>query len=139
MGVRAARGFIGQPRYGGAKEISERHRHRYEFNASTRRCSPAQACAFRLHARQTYVEIVEIPGHPYFSAASSSEFNPSRWSRPAVHAFIEASYKNRVKRVGPATQETATLPTHCHLSDLGERTTKRRSSQLSSGAKGRVR
>ena len=60
---------------------------------------------------QTYVEIVEIPGHPYFLGC---QFHPEFKSKPLephplFHAFIEASYKNRVKRVGPATQETATL------------------------------
>ena len=80
--------------------------------ASTRRCSPAPACASRgATPDQTYVEIVEIPGHPYFLGC---QFHPEFKSKPLephplFREFIEASYKNRVQRVGPATPETATL------------------------------
>ncbi len=53
--------------YGGAKEISERHRHRYEFNREYE--ALLSGAGLRISGStpdQTYVEIVEIPGHPYF-------------------------------------------------------------------------
>ena len=98
--------------YGGVTEISERHRHRYEFNREYE--ALLTGAGLRISGStpdQTYVEIVEIPGHPYFLGC---QFHPEFKSKPLephplFHAFIEASYKNRVKRVGPATQETATL------------------------------
>ena len=48
----------------------------------------------------TYVEIVEIPGHPYFLGC---QFHPEFKSKPLephplFMAFIKASYQNRLKR-----------------------------------------
>ena len=48
----------------------------------------------------TYVEIVEIPDHPFFVAC---QFHPEFKSKPLephplFSAFIEASYANRVRR-----------------------------------------
>jgi CTP synthase len=89
--------------YAGAKEISERHRHRYEFNREYE--ALLTGAGLRISGAtpdQTYVEIVEIPGHPYFLGC---QFHPEFKSKPLephplFHAFIEASYKNRVGRVG---------------------------------------
>jgi len=82
----------------GATEISERHRHRYEFN---REYEPVLAGA-GLHLTgttpdATYVEIVEIPTHSYFLAC---QFHPEFKSKPLephplFRDFIAASYKNR--------------------------------------------
>jgi len=82
----------------GATEISERHRHRYEFN---REYEPVLTGAgLRLTGTTpdaTYVEIVEIPTHPYFLAC---QFHPEFKSKPLephplFRDFIAASYKNR--------------------------------------------
>ncbi|MEK6399143.1 MAG: CTP synthase, partial [Terriglobus sp.] len=64
----------------GTTEISERHRHRYEFN---REYEPILTGAgLRLTGTTndaTYVEIVEIPTHPYFVAC---QFHPEFKSKP---------------------------------------------------------
>jgi CTP synthase len=82
----------------GATEINERHRHRYEFN---REYEPVLSGAgLRLTGTTpdaTYVEIVEIPTHPYFLAC---QFHPEFKSKPLephplFRDFIAASYKNR--------------------------------------------
>jgi len=86
--------------YCGAREISERHRHRYEFNREYE--ALLTGAGLRISGStpdQTYVEIVEIPGHPYFLGC---QFHPEFKSKPLephplFYAFIEASYKNRVK------------------------------------------
>jgi CTP synthase len=97
--------------YGGQKEISERHRHRYEFNREYE--ALLTGAGLRISGTtpdSTYVEIVEIPGHPYFIGC---QFHPEFKSKPLephplFHAFIEASYKYRVKRGAAVTGATAT-------------------------------
>lgn len=83
----------------GATEISERHRHRYEFN---REYEPVLTGAgLRLTGTTpdaTYVEIVEIPSHPYFVAC---QFHPEFKSKPLephplFRDFVAASYRNRM-------------------------------------------
>jgi len=83
----------------GTTEISERHRHRYEFN---REYEPVLTGAgLRLTGTTpdaTYVEIVEIPAHPFFLGC---QFHPEFKSKPLephplFRDFIGASYKNRV-------------------------------------------
>jgi CTP synthase len=82
----------------GTTEISERHRHRYEFN---REYEPILTGAgLRLTGTTpdaTYVEIVEIPTHPFFLAC---QFHPEFKSKPLephplFRDFIAASYANR--------------------------------------------
>ena len=82
----------------GTTEISERHRHRYEFN---REYEPVLTGAgLRLTGTTpdaTYVEIVEVPTHPFFLAC---QFHPEFKSKPLephpiFRDFIAASYKNR--------------------------------------------
>ena len=93
----------------GATEISERHRHRYEFN---REYEPILTGAgLRLTGTtqdSTYVEIVEIPSHPYFVAC---QFHPEFKSKPLephplFRDFVKASYKNRMSRGRALSQET---------------------------------
>jgi len=91
-------GTLASKAYGGATEISERHRHRYEFNREYE--ALLTGGGLRLSGTTpdaTYVEIVELPGHPYFLGC---QFHPEFKSKPLephplFHAFIEASYKNR--------------------------------------------
>jgi CTP synthase len=86
----------------GATEISERHRHRYEFNREYE--AQLTAGGLRLSGTTpdaTYVEIVEIPSHPYFLGC---QFHPEFKSKPLephplFREFIIASYKNRQARV----------------------------------------
>ncbi len=89
--------------YGGAMEISERHRHRYEFNREYE--ALLTGAGLRISGTTpdaTYVEIVEIPGHPYFIGC---QFHPEFKSKPLephplFHEFIVASYKNRLTGKG---------------------------------------
>jgi len=85
----------------GVTEISERHRHRYEFNREYE--ALATGAGLRISGTtpdQTYVEIVELPSHPYFLAC---QFHPEFKSKPLephplFREFVAASYKNRVGR-----------------------------------------
>ena len=85
----------------GATEISERHRHRYEFN---REYEPVlTGGGLRITGATpdgTYVEIVEIPEHPFFLGC---QFHPEFKSKPLephplFRAFVKASYENGVSR-----------------------------------------
>ena len=64
----------------GSEEISERHRHRYEFNNDYR--DQFEAGGMRIsgvNPGRNLVEIVELPAHPWFVAA---QFHPEFLSRP---------------------------------------------------------
>jgi CTP synthase len=82
----------------GKTTIRERHRHRYEFNREYE--AVLSGAGLRLTGTTpdaTYVEIVEIPGHPFFLGC---QFHPEFKSKPLephplFHAFVKASYANR--------------------------------------------
>jgi len=90
----------------GKTEISERHRHRYEFNREYE--AVLTGAGLRLTGTTpdaTYVEIVEIPEHPFFLGC---QFHPEFKSKPLephplFRDFIIASYKNRKQ---PSTTQT---------------------------------
>jgi CTP synthase len=64
----------------GTDLISERHRHRYEFNNAYREALEAHGYhATGLSPDGSLVEIVEIPGHPWFVAV---QFHPEFKSKP---------------------------------------------------------
>jgi len=81
----------------GQTEISERHRHRYEFNREYE--SILAAGGLRISGATpdgTYVEIVEIPTHPFFLGC---QFHPEFKSKPLephplFAAFIAAAYRH---------------------------------------------
>jgi len=85
----------------GTREINERHRHRYEFNREYEETLTAAGLSITGSSPDgTYVEIVEISGHPYFLGC---QFHPEFKSKPLephplFTAFIKASYQNRLKR-----------------------------------------
>src|SRR6202171_2171467 len=87
----------------GKSPISERHRHRYEFNREYERV--LNEGGLRVTGQTpdgVYVEICELPGHPWFLGC---QFHPEFKSRPLephplFAAFIGASHRNRVKRQG---------------------------------------
>ncbi len=63
-----------------AENVSERHRHRYEFNMDYRDQFVSQGMNLSgLSPDQRLVEIVEIPDHPWFVAC---QFHPEFKSRP---------------------------------------------------------
>jgi CTP synthase len=85
----------------GKDEISERHRHRYEFNREYE--AMLTGAGLRLSGATpdgTYVEMIEIPGHPHFVGC---QFHPEFKSKPLephplFASFIQASYENRLRR-----------------------------------------
>jgi len=85
----------------GKTEISERHRHRYEFNREYEALMTGAGLRITGSTPDgTYVEIVEIPAHPYFLGC---QFHPEFKSKPLephplFREFIKASYENRGKR-----------------------------------------
>jgi len=91
----------------GSLEISERHRHRYEFNREYEDVLVAHGLDITgVTPDGTYVEIVEIRDHPWFLGC---QFHPEFKSRPlAPHplfrAFIDAAYRFRKQRLGALTQ-----------------------------------
>ena len=87
----------------GQLEISERHRHRYEFNREYEETLVGQGLDLAgVTPDGTYVEIVEIRDHPWFLGC---QFHPEFKSRPLdphplFKAFIGAAYQYRRKRLG---------------------------------------
>jgi CTP synthase len=90
----------------GADRISERHRHRYEFN---RAFEEALTCrGLKITGRSEdgkFVEICELHSHPWFLGC---QFHPEFKSKPLephplFKAFIEASYAYRQKRLATET------------------------------------
>jgi CTP synthase len=64
----------------GQTEISERHRHRYEVNNDLREDLAKKGLVFSgLSPDERLVEMIELPGHPYFVAC---QFHPELKSRP---------------------------------------------------------
>ena len=86
----------------GAREISERHRHRYEFNREYE--ERLKAAGLQITGEtpdSTYVEICEIarPSRGSWAASSIPSSSPSRWSRiRCSRAFIGAAYEQRDRR-----------------------------------------
>ncbi len=79
-------------------KISERHRHRYEFNNEYREeCEKNGMIIAGTSPDDRLVEIVEIPEHPFFVGV---QFHPEFKSRlehshPIFHAFIKAALKSK--------------------------------------------
>ena len=68
----------------GKTEISERHRHRYELNYDSEGREALEAAGLKVSGTSPdgkLVEIVELPGHPYFIAG---QFHPEFKSRPTA-------------------------------------------------------
>ncbi|HUB78840.1 MAG TPA: CTP synthase [Bryobacteraceae bacterium] len=92
----------------GAREIHERHRHRYEFNREYE--ERLKAAGLRITGETpdgTYVEICELADHPWFLGC---QFHPEFKSKPMephplFKAFIGASYENRRRRLTPVLAE----------------------------------
>ena len=82
----------------GIKSISERHRHRYEFNNEYRKnLEEAGLVISGTSPDKTLVEIVELKDHPWFLAC---QFHPEFKSRPEephplFREFIRAALKNK--------------------------------------------
>jgi CTP synthase len=93
-------GTLAHPIYG-QDEISERHRHRYEFNREYE--ETLTAAGLRISGSTpdgTYVEMIELPDHPHFIGC---QFHPEFKSKPLephplFRAFVGAAYEHGSKR-----------------------------------------
>ncbi len=85
----------------GAQTISERHRHRFEFNPEYREALEEKGLIFSgISPNKKFVEMVELPRdvHPFFVGC---QFHPEYKSKPlAAHplfvSFVEAAWQNRL-------------------------------------------
>jgi len=88
----------------GKLAISERHRHRYEFNREHEKA--LVAAGLKISGRtpdENYVEIVEAPEHPWFLGC---QFHPEFKSKPLephplFAAFIGAALEHKKARLKP--------------------------------------
>jgi CTP synthase len=98
---RLAPGSLVQEVYGGADEISERHRHRYEFNPEFRQRLESEGLVFSgVSPDGKFVEMIELSRdvHPWFIGC---QFHPEYKSQPLnAHplfaSFVRAAYENRL-------------------------------------------
>jgi CTP synthase len=94
----------------GEEIIHERHRHRYEFNCLYDKALTEHG--LRIVGRSLdgkFVEIVELPGHPWYVAV---QFHPEFKSKPLrphplFAGFVEAAYKRQLAVEGVATNVAA--------------------------------
>jgi len=94
----------------GKTEISERHRHRYEFNREYEKT--LTAAGLRITGRtpdDNYVEIIEAPNHPWFLGC---QFHPEFKSKPLephplFAAFIGASLEHKLQKTRPTSGAVA--------------------------------
>ena len=97
----------------GALEISERHRHRYEFNREYEETLVANGLQLTgMTPDGTYVEIVEVRDHPWFLGC---QFHPEFKSRPLephplFTAFIGAAYSYRLERLKAESKSSRVEP-----------------------------
>jgi CTP synthase len=98
-----AEGSVARKAYGDVPEISERHRHRFEFNNQYRASFSENGMRFSgLSPNGQLVEIAEIADHPFMVG---TQFHPEFLSRPnephpLFTAFIKAS-------IQPSSQQHA--------------------------------
>jgi CTP synthase len=97
----------------GVTEISERHRHRYEFANSYRdRLKAAGLVLSGTSPDKHLVEMIELPDHPYFVGC---QFHPEFKSRPtAPHPlfsrFVEAALTRQVLRTKTSKTQPSPEP-----------------------------
>ena len=93
----------------GEGEISERHRHRYEFNREYEELLTSYGLEISGNSPDNnFVEIVEIPEHPWFLAC---QFHPEFKSKPLKPhplfvSFIQAAIDFKQQRTGQEATST---------------------------------
>jgi CTP synthase len=93
-----ARAFYGEP------VVYERHRHRYEVNPAYHNALEDAGLAFSgVSPDGRLVEIIELPGHPFFMG---SQFHPEFRSRPTrahplFREFVAAAVERAARRAAP--------------------------------------
>ena len=86
----------------GAKEINERHRHRYEFNNAFREQLTAAGLVLSgLSPDGRLVEMIELKDHPWFMAG---QFHPELKSRPNKAHPLFRSFIAAAKEQSPAEE-----------------------------------
>jgi len=94
----------------GQEEISERHRHRYEFNNDYRQPMEEHGMVFSgLSPEGKLVEMIELRDHPWFLGC---QFHPELKSRPTrphplFASFVGAAARRGGHLSGPQTRRTA--------------------------------
>ncbi len=94
--VRIAPNTLARAIYGN-EEVRERHRHRYEFNNNYMDRYIAAGFRFPGLSKDDLVEIIELPGHPWFVA---TQFHPEftstpRDGHPLFAGFVKAARQHR--------------------------------------------
>jgi CTP synthase len=120
-----AEGSLVREVYGGRDEISERHRHRYEFNPEYRQLLEHAGLVFSgMSPDGRFVEMIEFAreAHPWFLAC---QFHPEYKSKPlSAHpifaSFVRAAYANRMRNENTIeTAEESEPVTHERASATG--------------------
>ncbi len=94
------RGTLAQKAYGTSK-VSERHRHRYEFNNAYWERLEKKGFRFSgMYSEKKLVEIIELPNHPFFVGV---QFHPEFQSRPfrphpLFREFLKAAIGRKRKK-----------------------------------------
>ncbi len=103
----------------GATEISERHRHRYEFNPAYRAKLEAAGLVFSGSSPDgRLAEVIELPSHPFFVAA---QFHPEFKSKPfAPHPLFEAFVRAAGKRQATARARSPSRPRRVGAAEADE-------------------
>jgi CTP synthase len=101
--VELGEGTLARALYG-AEVIRERHRHRYEFNNNYLEQYRKAGLKFSGFSRDGLVEIIEIPGHPWFIA---TQFHPEftsnpRDGHPLFAGFVKAARAARAAQLPAA-------------------------------------
>jgi len=101
--IRIASGSLAHMTYG-RDSIMERHRHRYEFNNRYLDELTRAGMRFSGFSADGLVEIVELPGHPWFIA---SQFHPEftstpRDGHPLFSGFVRAARNWRAQQLPTA-------------------------------------
>src|SRR5438128_1263122 len=108
----------------GSSLVHERHRHRYEFNCLYERALTERG--LRISGRSPdgkFVEIAELPDHPWYVAV---QFHPEFKSKPTrphplFASFVEASYRHKMSHaLAPAdVADVLQIPAFlCRQTDL---------------------
>ena len=89
----------------GAGDVQERHRHRYEFNNEYReRLTEAGLHVSGICPGRDLVEIVELPGHPWFLGC---QFHPEFKSRPLQPHPLFAAFVRAAAEKNATSAESA--------------------------------
>jgi CTP synthase len=89
------------------KEISERHRHRYEFNREFEAIIKSHGMSFSGNSPdRNFVEMMELPDHPWFLGC---QFHPEFKSKPfqphpLFASFVRAAHQYKMKNTSQELQ-----------------------------------